>query len=497
MNALKKLAGQTAVYGVSSIAGRLLNYLLVYLHTRVFVAGEFGAITELYGMVAFLVVMLTYGMETAFFRFGGAAKNPEDQSRVFSTAFISVLTTTGIFLILVLTNVSSIAEGLHYGSNPNYIVYFAVIVGLDVLTTIPFARLRLLNKAVVFVGVNLGSIGLYILLNLFLLMYCPAAMEDSSYPGSGLIRSFYNPEFGIGYVFVANLISSGFKFLLLSPWMRDVFKGFHVKVAKQLYPYALPLLFLGLAGIVNETFDRVFFIRLSPLPEEEARAQLGIYGACYKVAMLLSIGIQAYRYAAEPFIFSLAKKESDDTQAEVMKYYVIAAAFITLTLLCFLDVAMMMVGEELREGRDVVPILLLAYFCFGVVFNLSFWYKLTDKTRYGALIAFAGAAVTVVMNVLLIPHFSYYGCAWATLGAYAAMMLISYGLGQKHNPIPYQLRAFAFYILLAAALYAGHRLIGFESVLKYGTGALAVGTFAAVVWVREQRLRNLKLTKND
>lgn len=495
MSALKKLAGQTAVYGVSSIAGRLLNYSLVYLHTRVFTSGEFGAITELYGMVAFLIVMLTYGMETAFFRFGGAAKEPEDQSRIFSTAFISVLITTGIFLLLVLTNVSSIAEGLQYGSNPNYIVYFTVIVGLDVLTTIPFARLRLLNKAVAFVGVNLGSIGLYILLNLFFLKYCPAALEDSAYPGSGLIRSFYNPNFGIGYVFVANLISSGFKFLLLSPWMRDVFKGFHVKVAKRLYPYALPLLLLGLAGIVNETFDRVFFVRLSPLPADDARAQLGIYGACYKVAMLLSIGIQAYRYAAEPFIFSLAKQESDNTQASVMKYYVIAAAFITLTLLCFLDLAMLMVGEELREGRDVVPILLLAYFCFGVVFNLSFWYKLTDKTRYGALIAFAGAAVTVVMNVLLIPHFSYYGCAWATFGAYAAMMALSYFLGQKHHPIPYSLREISFYILFAGGLYAAHKMIGFESMLKYVTATIATGAFAMAVWVKEKRLRKLKVTK--
>lgn len=492
MNPLKKLAGQTAVYGVSSIAGRLLNYLLVPLHTRVFGAGEFGAITELYGMVAFLIVFLTYGMETAFFRFGGAAAPGAERSRVFSTAFISVLLTTGVFLILTLSNVAGIADALHYEDNPDYILYFGIIVGLDVLTTIPFARLRLLNKPAAFVAVNLGSIGLYILLNLFFLMWCPAVLENEALPGHAWVASFYNPDFGIGYVFVANLISSGFKFVLLTPWMRDVFYGFHKNVARKLYPYALPLLFLGLAGIVNETFDRVFFLRLSPLPETEARAQLGIYGACYKVAMLLSIGIQAYRFAAEPFIFSLAKKESENTRAEVMKYYVIAASFITLTLLCFLDLAMLMVGEELREGQDVVPILLVAYFCFGAVFNLSFWYKLNDKTRYGALIAFAGAAVTVAGNVLLIPHFSYYGCALATLAAYLTMMLLSYYLGQKHNPIAYNLRDIAIYAGAAAVLYGAHRLIGFETPLKYLSGAVAVAAFLGLVLHKERKLIRLK-----
>lgn len=493
MNPLKKLAGQTAVYGVSSIAGRLLNYLLVPLHTRVFGAGEFGAITELYGMVAFLIVLLTYGMETAFFRFGGAAAPGAERSKVFSTAFISVLFTTSVFLLLTLTNVSGIADALHYEDNPDYILYFGIIVGLDVLTTIPFARLRLLNKPVAFVAVNLGSIGLYILLNVFFLMWCPAVLENEALPGHAWVAAFYNPDFGIGYVFVANLISSGFKFALLTPWMRDVFFGFHKNVARKLYPYALPLLFLGLAGIVNETFDRVFFIRLSPLPETDARAQLGIYGACYKVAMLLSIGIQAYRFAAEPFIFSLAKKESENTRAEVMKYYVIAASFITLTLLCFLDLAMLMVGEELREGQDVVPILLVAYFCFGAVFNLSFWYKLNDKTKYGALIAFAGAGVTVAGNALLIPHFSYYGCAWATLAAYFTMMVLSYYLGQKHNPIAYNMRDIAVYAGTAALLYGVHRLIGFESALKYLTGAAAVIAFAALVLSKERKIKHKKM----
>ncbi len=493
MSALRKLAGQTAVYGVSSIVGRLLNYLLFPLHTRIFDPEAYGAITELYAYVAFLLVTLTYGMETAFFRFAGAEPTAEGKRKVFSTAFISILITTAIFMLLVLSNVTSIANALDYGSNPNYITYFGIIVGLDVLTTVPFARLRLLNKPLAFVMVNLGSIGMYILLNLFFLVYCPYAMENVGAPGRSLIAAYYNPEFGIGYVFLANLISSAFKFALLSPWMRDVFYGFHKNVARKLYPYALPLLLLSLAGIINETFDRAYFTRLSPLPEQEARAEVGIYGACYKVAMLLSIGIQAYRFAAEPFVFSLAKGESDSTQALVMKYYVIVAGLITLVLLCFLDLAILMVGESMREGRDVIPILLLAYFCFGVTFNLSFWFKLNDKTRYGALIAVTGAIITIVLNILLIPHFSYYACAWATLTSYAAMMILSYFLGQRHNPIHYPMRDIFIYILLAAVLYILHRLLNLSNGWQFLSASLATILYLLVIFRKEKLLHLLKI----
>jgi O-antigen/teichoic acid export membrane protein len=496
MTALRKLAGQTAVYGVSSIVGRLLNYLLFPLHTRVFNAEEFGAITELYAYVAFLLVALTYGMETAFFRFASAEETPDGKRKVFSTAFISILTTTSIFLVLVLLNIQGISNALDYGSNQNYITYFAIIVSLDVLTTVPFARLRLLNKAKVFVMVNLGSIGLYILLNLFFLIYCPMALENSALPGHSLIARFYQPGFGIGYVFLANLISSAFKFALLSPWMRDVINGYHHKVARKLYPYALPLLFLSMAGIVNETFDRAYFTQLSPLDEQEAKTQLGIYGACYKIAMLLSIGIQAYRFAAEPFIFSLGKKDSRGIQALVMKYYVIVAALITLGLLCFLDLAMLMVGESMREGQNVVPILLVAYFCFGVVFNLSFWFKLNDKTIYGALIAFVGAAVTIALNVLLIPVYGFYGCAWATLAAYAVMMVVSFTLGQKHYPIAFPMRDIFFYIALAAGLYTLHRFLNAESWYKYISASAAVLLYLAAVWQREKHSILMKKIEN-
>lgn len=496
MTALRKLAGQTAIYGVSSILGRLFNYLLVPLHTRVFAEDAFGEITQLYAMVAVLMVTLTYGMETAFFRFAGAEPTPEGKRRVFSTAFISILVTTSLFLLAVLTHVGGIAQALHFESNPQYITYFALIVGLDVLSTVPFARLRLLNKAGSFVLVNLGSIGLYILLNVFFLLYCPAVLENNSLPGSGFIEGWYNPEFGIGYVFVANIISSAFKFLLLTPGLRDALAGWHKSVARRLFPYAVPLLFLSLAGIINEAFDRVFFVRLSILPEEEAKAQLGIYGACYKVAMLLSIGIQAYRFAAEPFIFNLGKRESESTQAVVMKYYAIVAALITLGLLCFLDIAMLMVGEAMREGRGVVPILLLAYVCFGVVFNLSFWFKLNDKTLYGTLIAAVGALLTVVLNIWLIPIYSYYGCAIATLAAYVGMMLLSYYLGQRHHPIDYPLKEIFLYFGAAALLYVLHYLLDLSGGWQFLSGGIAVALYLGLVLRREGGTDLLNKFKN-
>ncbi|NEN22107.1 oligosaccharide flippase family protein [Cryomorpha ignava] len=488
MSALRKLAGQTAIYGVSSIIGRVMTFLLTPLYTRVFAQGEYGVVTELYALVAFLIVFLTYGMETAFFRFGSKAKSEEERNRIFSTSFIAILVTSCLFIVVILLNLNGISNTLGYSDHPEYIAYFTWIVALDTMATIPFARLRLRNKPIVFAGVNLISIGVNIGLNLFLILYCPKALVDPDAFGHSFISSWYNPAFGIGYIFVANLVSSAVKFLLLTPWMRGIVHGFHMRIIRQLLPYALPLLLLGLAGIVNETFDRLFFTKLSGLPDDLADEQLGIYGACYKVAMLLSIGIQAYRFAAEPFIFSLTNKDRDKTQSDIMKYYFIIASFITLTLLCFLDVAVRLIGEDFREGMDVIPILLVAYLCFGAVFNLSFWYKLNDKTVYGMLIAIVGAVVTVVMNIILVPKIGYYGSAWATLGAYVAMLALSYYLGNKKYPVKYNLKEIGFYVFFAAGLYSIHYILNFDGFIKYISGAAAVIIYAAVVFNKEKKI---------
>lgn len=489
MSPLRKLAGQTAIYGLSSIVGRVMNFLLTPLYTRVFLREEYGIITELYAYVAFLIVLLTYGMETTFFRFGSQAKSELEAKQVFSTAFISVLVSSIAFILLISSGVESISALLGYETNPEYIIIFAWIVALDAMITIPMAKLRLKNKPVFFASVNLVGIGFYIALNLFFILYCPYALSNESSIGHELIVQFYNPSFGIGYIFVANLASSILKFLMLVPAMFDLKFGWNLSLWKRMMPYAMPLLILGLAGIVNETFDRAFFGQLSGLSEQEADIQLGIYGACYKVAMLLSIGIQAYRFAAEPFVFSLTSgKDRDKTQGQIMKFYFIVACLLSLSILCFLDLALLLVGEEFREGKRVIPILILAYILFGAVFNLSFWYKLNDKTLYGAAIAIFGAVITIVTNIILVPKYGYYGSAVATFLAYAAMTVLSFVLGQKKHPVPYDLKTIFTYLFVASIIYLPNYFLELEGLLKYGLAFVSVMAFVLIALYKEKHL---------
>lgn len=489
MSSLRPLLGQTAIYGVSSIVGRVVNFfVLTPFYTRIFDPQQYGLFTELYAFVAFLLVFLTYGMETAFFRFASRESDTENRKRVFSTAFISLLVTSSLFVLAVNLFEGSITRFAGYADRPELILLFAWIVGIDALVTLPLARLRLQNKPVYFATVNLLSIGVNIGFNLFFYLYCPEAYAE----GDSFVTSWYNPDFGIGYVLVANLIGSGVKLLLLLPALKGLQKGFDFGLYRRLIPYALPLLLLGLAGIVNETFDRALFTKISGLSEAEAEIQLGIYGACYKVAMLLSIGIQAYRFAAEPFIFSLAKGEkSDKVQADIMKYYFIVALFIFLSIVCFNDVALLLIGSEYREGADVIPILLGAYVLFGAVFNLSFWYKLNDKTLYGALVAISGAVVTIVLNLILVPKISYYGAAWATFAAYLTMAILSFILMRKYHPVPYDLKEIGQYIGLALILFTIYFFLHPEGLVEYLVGAGVVGIFVLVVFFKERKLFSL------
>ncbi len=492
MTTLRKLAGQTAIYGVSSIVARVMNFLLTPLYTHYFITEEYGVVTELYAYVAFIIVLLTYGMETTFFRFGSKATSVKDTNRVFSTSFISVIATSVLFIFLISANLDPVARAMGYGDYAIYILFFAWIVGLDAMSTIPMARLRLKDKPIPFAAINLVSIFTNIGLNLLFIVYCPHALEDPSAPGHNLILTHYDASFGVGYIFLANLISSALKFLLLVPWMVDIKFGFHYKLYKKLLPYALPLLFLGLAGIVNETFDRAFYQELSGLDKKTADAELGVYGACYKVAMLLSIGIQAYRFAAEPFIFSIVNPdESKKTQGMIMKYYFIVASFIALCILCFLDVALLLIGEEYREGKMVIPILIAAYVLFGVVFNLSFWYKMSDRTIYGALIAATGAVVTIATNIVLIPRIGYYGAATATFLAYLAMAILSYSLGRKKYFADYPLKEIGFYAGLATALIIVNYQLNFSGILRHLIAGISVLIYVGATFSREKKLQDL------
>ncbi|MBL4709055.1 MAG: polysaccharide biosynthesis C-terminal domain-containing protein [Flavobacteriales bacterium] len=445
MKALQKLAGQTAIYGLPSIIGRLLNYLLVPLHTGKFMISEYGEIVGMYAYVSFLVVLLTYGMEIAYFRF--QSKNGNHHNTIFSTVLLSLFSTTILFIFLATFFSQSIAEFLNYPNNSEYVVWFAFIVGLDAISSIPLARLRIENKAIKFASVNMINIFVNIALNLFWIGYC--IPEHQAGNSNFFIENFYTPSIGIGYVFIANLFASIIKFLLLTPSMFSIRFKFDLSLFKQMLLYGSPILISGMAVIVNENADKILIQRIL---EEKiglylATAQVGIYGGVYKLSIIISLFIQAFRYAAEPFFFSQEKeKDSKETYATIMKYFVIVCAFIFLAVMLYLDQLKHFVNnEEYWVGLSIVPILLFANIFLGIFYNLSVWYKLSGKTKYGAYIALFGATITIVLNLILIPRIGYLGSAWATLICYFSMATISYFYGQKHFKIDYSIKSIFFY----------------------------------------------------
>lgn len=490
MSPLRKLAGQTAIYGVSSIVGRLLNYFLVPFYTRIFTREQFGVVTEMYAYVAFLVVILTYGMETAFFRFSTKTGRP---AQVYATILLSVISTSAMFIFMATLFSVPLGNLLGYPNHTEYIIWFAIIVGLDAISAIPMARLRQELKARRFMIVSLANVFVNIGLNLFFLVYCKGHYNEHGEASNWLVQTFYSPEIGVGYVFISNLVASIVKLLLLSPQIVSIRIQYDTALMRAMLRYALPLMILGLAGIVNETIDRVLLKHLLNLPESEALAELGVYGACYKVAIIMSLAIQAYRYAAEPFFFNQEKSsDAKQTYATLMRYFVILAGLMFLGIMVFIDVVMLFVGEEFREGQRVVPILLMAYVCYGIVFNLSFWFKLSERTNWGAVISLVGAAITIALNVWLIPIMGYMGSAWATLASYGAMVLLSFALGQRYYPIPYDLPRILGYLALALGIYGlALWLQPEEGVLRYVVGTALVLLFCALVWLSETRKKPL------
>ncbi len=450
MNPIKKLAGQTAVYGLSTIIGRLLNYLLVPLYTYRFAdPKDFGVATEFYAYTSFLNVVLTYGMETALFNFSAKAdRNPA----VYSTALFSLSLTTAVFLAAMLSAASPIAEILRHPGHSDYIIWMAWVIGLDALCAIPFARLRELQRARRFAVLKTLNILINIAGNLFFIGLCKWAFETGAGGWLAWAGKLYDPSIGIGYVFIANLIASAATVLLMLPEFLSARAWPNLALWRRMLAYGLPLLVAGLAGMVNETMDRVLLKFL--LPEQTAMTQLGVYGACYKIAGLMSIFIQAFRYAAEPFFFShYRQSDARELYALVMRWFVIACSFIFLGVMTNIAWIKYFVGESYRSGLEVVPILLLANLCLGVFFNLSIWYKLTEQTRFGTYLTLWGAAVTLALNFYWIPRIGYIGSAWATLICYASMALLSYLLGQRFYPVRYDLPRMLAYPLLAVAIH--------------------------------------------
>jgi len=494
VTAIKRLAGQTAIYGIPSILGRFLNYLLVPLYTYgLLTQQEYGIVNLFYSYTALLMVILTYGMETAFFRF---SETEPDKKRVYSTGLLSLIITTSFFLLLTNIFSGTIATWISYPDSPNFIVWFAWIMALDVLAAIPFARLRANNRPVLFATIKSINIFTYIFFNLFFLLLCPWLYNAYGNTDFGKIISFfYRPDWNIEYIFIANLIASVLTLMLLLPQVKGLKWVLDKKLWTRMLIYSLPLMLAGMAGIVNETVDRILLRYLLPLSPADAEAQVGIYSACYKIAILMVLFIQAYRFAAEPFFFAQMKnKDAKLVYARIMDYFVIAVSFIFLMTMLFLDtIFIKFTGPGFRSARNVIPVLMLAKLFLGVYFNLSIWYKLTGKTLWGALITIIGAAVTIGLNIYWIPlshdHmiFGYYGSAWATFFCYTVMMILCYLLGQKYYPIPYNLKKFFGFIGLALGLYFISRFIQPESwFLNVGSGLILLSAFAAVVWIVEK-----------
>lgn len=446
---MQSLARDTAIYGVSSILGKFLNWLLVPMYTYVLTgSADYGQVANLYAWSALLLVIMTYGMETGFFRF--ANKNKEQASKVYGNTLLSVGVTSLIFAVTTIAFASPIASVLGYGEHPEYIAMLGAVIAMDALGSIPFAWLRFSNRPIKFASLKLLMIITNILFNIFFLVVCPWIYTRSP----ELISWFYKPDYGVGYVLVANVIQTVVVTLALLPEIRKANFSFESALLKKILAYSLPLMILGIAGIMNQTLDKIIFPFLMA-DKELAISELGIYSACFKISMVMMMFTQAFRYAYEPFIFAQHKdKNSNGAYADAMKYFVIFSWLIFLALVFYLDLIQYLIRSDYRVGLRVIPIVLISYIFQGVFFNLSLWYKLTDRTHYGAWISIIGTIITLVVNVIFVPLISYMASAWASFACYLVMMIISYFLGQKYMPINYDLKKIGFYSILAMGLYA-------------------------------------------
>ena len=482
MAGLGSLAKDTAIYGLSSIVGRFLNYLLVPLYTATLSAagGGYGVITNVYAYTALLLVILTYGMETTFFRF--ANKEGEDPRRVYSTALVSVGTTSLMFALLVIAFIGPVSAFMGYADHPSYVWVMAVTVALDAFQCIPFAYLRYKKRPVKFAALKLANILMSIALNLVFFLALPAWYESAG--GQGFVSRIYSPEVGVGYAFYINLFCSAALMFLLVKELTGFKYVFDRALLRRMLSYGWPILVLGIAGILNQTADKILFPYI--YRGADAHAQLGIYGAASKIAMIMAMITQAFRYAYEPFVFGSARsKDNRESYAKAMKFFVIFTLLAFLAVVGYMDILKHLIGRDYWEGLRVIMM--------GVYFNLSFWYKLIDKTIWGAWFSGAGCLVLVAVNVVFVPRYGYMACAWAGFVGYATAMLLSYAAGQKHYPINYPVRGIMLYVAVALALFAGmtfaNRLLPVWAAL--GVNTLLILLFAALIVKRDFPLRQL------
>lgn len=489
-NPIKKLVGQTAIYGLSSIIGRFLNYLLVPLYVSVFAAtSDYGVISELYAWIAFLMVFLTFGMETAYFKY--LNDRPEEKEKIFRNSMLSVLSVNAVFILLILFFNQFIANQLLFSEHPEYIILLGLVVTIDAISALPLAKLRAEERAKKFAAIQLIGIGINIGLNLILMLF------------------FFHPEsqdaaVGIRYILFANIMASLVKPVALYKDFTQLRWVWDTQLIRSMIRYSIPLALAGFAYIINEAVDRILLkhltykttAALSDMTSEAAlsfaESQVGIYSASYKLAMLITIFLQAYRYAAEPFFFAQAKsKDRNRTYVKVMNYFVAVVFLFFLFVSLNLDIFKYFIPNQAYwEGLKVVPVLLLANAWSGVYINQSIWYKLSGQTKFGAYIAIGGALLTITLNFIFIPIYGYMACAWATFIVYAGQMVVSYYLGQKHYPIPYNLRKFALYGLVAIGIYLVFQVAKIEAgVVQFFVHNLAIlGFMGMVYWMEKPKV---------
>lgn len=459
---------------MSSIVGRFLNYLLVPVYTIALPAssGGYGVVTNIYAWVALILVLLTCGMETGFFRF--ANKGQDDPMRVYSTTLLSVSIGSLVFVALGLLFLEPIAGWLEYGEHPWYIGMMMIVVAMDAIQSIPFAYLRYKKRPIKFAALKL----LFIFLNIALNLFYYVILEGND----------------VGYAFLFNLVCTSVVMVCMIPELRGFTYVLDKELLKRMLRYSLPLVILGVAGILNQVADKIIFPFVYP-DEAEATIQLGIYGAASKIAMIMAMFTQAFRFAYEPFVFGKSKeKDSREMYAQAMKFFIIFTLLAFLAVMFYLDILRHVIGRDYWDGLRVVPIVMAAEIFMGIYFNLSFWYKLIDETRWGAYFSLTGCIILILMNIFLVPKYGYIACAWAGFTGYGVAMLLSYFVGQKKYPIQYDLKAIGMYVLLAAVLYVAAEYVSIDNIyLRMAYRTVLLLLFIAYVVKRDLPLNQIPI----
>lgn len=492
MSGIKKLAGQTLWYGAPRIVSRFLNFGITLLGFQLYDPNGTYAYTQIYAVIPFLNILFTYGLETSFFRFA----QTKDRNQLYNTMNISILVSTVLFTILLFIFKDTVTSFIELEKHPEYVTWMIGILFFDTLSTLPMAKLRLEERPRKYAFINIFSVMLNVLLVLFFFFVAKPAFEKD--PDS-FLGGLFNPKIGIGYFILANLFASALTLLLLYKEFANFRFVFDKDMWKEVMLYSYPLIIVGFGGMINEMLSRLVYRKIlhdDPLQEER---ELGIFGANFKLAVLITIFIQIFKLAAEPFFFNQsAREDAKKIYARVMKFFVIACCFMFLVVSLFLDLWQLLIAAKFKayaEGIHIVPILALGSVFLGIYYNLSVWYKLTNKNMYGAYITIGGAAITILLNFILIPPFRYTGAAWATLICYAFMMVVNYIQGQKHYPIPYARKKLLTYITISVLMYIIHELCisgldadgSYYNFVYYGTSVLLLLLFGLLIIKVERR----------